>query len=59
LIKHQGVQEFTSICAKKSDLGTADKYIWLISFQNGTQGSYTWWWCTTKKSKQKHLFVFM
>jgi len=34
---------------QKSDLGTSNIYVWLLSFQNGAQGSYTWWWCTAKK----------
>ena len=55
LIAHQtpslAVQEFTSICAPKLETWAlqTDIYIWLISFQNGAQGSYTWWWCTNKK----------
>ena len=57
LIAHQtpssAVQEFTSICAPKVRPGHYRLiYIWLISFQNVAQGSYTWWWCTNRNINQ-------
>jgi len=52
MIVHQTLsctRVYKDFCIKKWDLGTNNTYVWLLSFHNGPQGSYAWWWCTTKK----------
>jgi len=47
---------------QKSDLGTTDLCVWLLSFQNGAQGEAILGdgaQLRNEQSKQNHHFVFM